>query len=163
MTNKTFGFGTKKPETTLETNTKIKIQLLPNIKFLIVGMLFGILFIKAEIISWYRIQEMFRFQSFHMYGVIGSAVFVGIVSVFFIKKYNIKTISGEAITMQDKKFNKGNIYGGLIFGAGWAITGACPGPIFAQIGTGVSVMTITLIFAIIGTWLYGFLMDKLPH
>lgn len=163
MTNKTFDFGTKKPETTLETNTKIKIQLLPNIKFLIVGMLFGILFIKAEIISWYRIQEMFRFQSFHMYGVIGSAVFVGIVSVFFIKKYNIKTISGEAITMQDKKFNKGNIYGGLIFGAGWAITGACPGPIFAQIGTGVSVMTITLIFAIIGTWLYGFLMDKLPH
>lgn len=163
MTNKTFDFGTKKPETPLETNTKIKIQLLPNIKFLIVGMLFGILFIKAEIISWYRIQEMFRFQSFHMYGVIGSAVFVGIVSVFFIKKYNIKTISGEAITMQDKKFNKGNIYGGLIFGAGWAITGACPGPIFAQIGTGVSVMTITLIFAIIGTWLYGFLMDKLPH
>ncbi len=163
MTNKTFDFGTKKPETTLETNTKIKIQLLPNIKFLIVGMLFGILFIKAEIISWYRIQEMFRFQSFHMFGVIGSAVFVGIVSVFFIKKYNIKTISGEAITMQDKKFNKGNIYGGLIFGAGWAITGACPGPIFAQIGTGVSVMTITLIFAIIGTWLYGFLMDKLPH
>lgn len=163
MTNKTFDFGTKKPETTLETNTKIKIQLLPNIKFLIVGMLFGILFIKAEIISWYRIQEMFRFQSFHMFGVIGSAVFVGIISIFFIKKYNIKTISGEAITMQDKKFNKGNIYGGLIFGAGWAITGACPGPIFAQIGTGVSVMTITLIFAIIGTWLYGFLMDKLPH
>lgn len=163
MTNKTFDFGTEKPETNLETNTKIKIQLLPNIKFLIVGMLFGILFIKAEIISWYRIQEMFRFQSFHMFGVIGSAVFVGIVSVFFIKKYNIKTISGEAISMQDKKFNKGNIYGGLIFGAGWAITGACPGPIFAQIGSGITVAAVTLIFAIIGTWLYGFLMDKLPH
>lgn len=163
MTNKTFDFGTEKPETNLETNIKIKIQLLPNIKFLIVGMLFGILFIKAEIISWYRIQEMFRFQSFHMFGVIGSAVFVGIVSVFFIKKYNIKTISGEAISMQDKKFNKGNIYGGLIFGAGWAITGACPGPIFAQIGSGITVAAVTLIFAIIGTWLYGFLMDKLPH
>ena len=134
-----------------------------NIKYLIVGLLFGIVFIKAESISWYRIQEMFRFQSFHMYGVIGTAVIVGIISVFLIKKLNIKTIYGEKIEFHDKKFNKGQILGGLIFGLGWAITGACPGPIFAQIGNGVMVMIVTLFFAIIGTWVYGYFRDKLPH
>jgi uncharacterized protein len=134
-----------------------------NFKYLIVGLLFGIVFIKAEIISWYRIQEMFRLQSFHMYGVIGSAIVVGIISIFLIKKFNIKTIYGEKIEFHDKKFNKGQIFGGLIFGLGWAITGACPGPIFAQIGTGVTVMLVTLLFAIIGTWVYGLLREKLPH
>ena len=134
-----------------------------NIKYLIIGLLFGVVFIKAEIISWFRIQEMFRFQSFHMYGVIGSAVLVGMISVFLIKKFNIKTIYGEKIEFHDKKFNKGQIIGGLIFGLGWAITGACPGPIFAQIGTGVTVMIVTLFFAIVGTWVYGYFRDKLPH
>ncbi len=134
-----------------------------NLKYLIVGVLFGIIFVKAEVISWFRIQEMFRLQSFHMYGVIGSAVVVGMLSVLIIKKFKIKTISGDPITFPPKKFNKGQIYGGLIFGFGWAITGACPGPLFAQIGTGVWVISITLLSAIAGTWVYGYFRDKLPH
>ncbi|MFI5450553.1 DUF6691 family protein [Pedobacter sp. UC225_61] len=134
-----------------------------NLKYLVVGTLFGILFVKAEVVSWFRIQEMFRLQSFHMYGIIGSAVLVGMISVFLIKKFNIKTIYGETITFHPKKFNKGQIYGGLIFGLGWAITGACPGPLFAQIGTGATVIAVTLLSAIAGTWVYGYLRDKLPH
>ena len=94
-----------------------------NIKYVIVGIIFGIVFVKAEIISWFRIQEMFRLQSFHMYGVIGTAVVVGAISVFLIKKFNIKTIHGEEIVIAKKEFNKGQIYGGLLFGFGWAITG----------------------------------------
>ncbi|MDD3005054.1 DUF6691 family protein [Flavobacterium sp.] len=134
-----------------------------NWKYLIVGILFGIVFVKAEVVSWFRIQEMFRLQSFHMFGIIGSAVVVGMISVFLIKKFNIKTIYGEPIKIAPKEFNKGQIYGGLIFGFGWAITGACPGPLFAQIGTGATVIAITLLSAIAGTWVYGFLREKLPH
>ena len=134
-----------------------------HLKYLLVGIGFGIVFVKAEIISWYRIQEMFRLQSFHMYGIIGSAILVALISVLIIKKFNIKTIYGETIKIHSKEFNKGNIYGGLIFGLGWVITGACPGPLFAQIGSGASVITITLLSAIAGTWMYGLLKDKLPH
>ena len=134
-----------------------------NIKYLASGVLFGIILVKAEIISWFRIQEMFRLQSFHMYGVIGSAVVVGIISVWIIKQLKVKTIDGESIEFSNKSFNKGQIYGGLLFGIGWAITGACPGPIFAQIGTGASVVVVTLISAIAGTWTYGLLRNKLPH
>jgi uncharacterized membrane protein YedE/YeeE len=134
-----------------------------NIKYLIVGILFGIVFIKAEVISWFRIQEMFRLQSFHMYGVIGSAVLVGMISVWIIKKMGIRTIYGEQIVLHPKQFNKGQIYGGLIFGLGWGITGACPGPLFAQIGTGATVIIVTLLSAVAGTWVYGLLRDKLPH
>jgi uncharacterized membrane protein YedE/YeeE len=134
-----------------------------NFKYLAVGIIFGIVFVKAEIISWFRIQEMFRFQSFHMYGIIGSAVFIGMISVFLIKKFNLKTIYGEEVEFHPKKFNKGNIYGGLLFGFGWAITGACPGPLFAQIGSGATVIIITLLSALAGTWVYGLLRDKLPH
>ncbi|WP_343609266.1 DUF6691 family protein [Chryseobacterium oranimense] len=134
-----------------------------NIKYLIVGILFGIVFVKAEVISWFRIQEMFRLQSFHMYGVIGSAVLTGIISVWLIKKFKIKTVHGEPIKIAPKKFNKGQIYGGLIFGFGWAITGACPGPLFAQIGTGALAVIVTLASAILGTWVYGYFRDKLPH
>lgn len=134
-----------------------------NLKYLIVGVLFGIVFVKSEVVSWFRIQEMFRLQSFHMYGIIGSAVIVGMISVWLIKKFNIKTIYGEKIEFHDKKFNKGQIYGGLIFGLGWAITGACPGPLFAQIGTGATVIMVTLLSAIAGTWVYGLLREKLPH
>ncbi|MCO5231163.1 MAG: YeeE/YedE family protein [Chitinophagales bacterium] len=134
-----------------------------NIKYVIVGILFGIVFVKAEIISWYRIQEMFRFQAFHMYGVIGSAVVVGMISVWLIKKFNIKTIEGEEITFKTKPFSKGQVYGGLCFGFGWALTGACPGPLYALIGTGASVIIVTLISAVIGTMAYGILKDKLPH
>lgn len=132
------------------------------LKYLFMGAFFGIILIKSEVISWFRIQEMFRLQSFHMYGVIGSAIAVGMLSVFLIKKFNIKTIYGEKITIQDKKFNKGQIYGGLIFGFGWAMTGACPGPLFAQIGSGALVVIVTLFSAIAGTWVYGYVRDKLP-
>ena len=134
-----------------------------NLKYLAVGVLFGIVFVKAEIISWFRIQEMFRFQSFHMYGIIGSAVVVGMISVLIIKKFNIKTIYGEEVEFHPKTFNKGNVIGGLLFGFGWAITGACPGPLFAQIGSGSTVIIITLLSAIAGTWTYGLIREKLPH
>lgn len=133
------------------------------LKFALVGVFFGIIFVKAEIISWYRIQEMFRLQSFHMYGVIGSAVLVGMISVYIIKKFNIKTISGEDIIINKKPFTWGTIIGGFLFGIGWAITGACPGPLFAQIGTGATAIVLTVVSAIIGTWMYGFLKSKLPH
>lgn len=134
-----------------------------NLKYMVVGIAFGIVFIKAEIISWFRIQEMFRFQSFHMFGVIGSAVMVGVISVLLIKKANLKTIYGEIIEFHPKQFNKGQVYGGLLFGFGWAITGACPGPLFALIGSGATVIAVTLLSAIAGTWTYGYLREKLPH
>jgi uncharacterized protein len=164
--------------TTVETNTDFEVRSLDamcvnesqiqhpwwyNLKYSLVGILFGIVFVKAEIISWFRIQEMFRLQSFHMYGVIGSAVMGGLISVLLIKKFNIKTIYGEAIEFHPKAFNKGQIYGGLMFGLGWAVTGACPGPLFAQIGTGATVIAITLLSAIAGTWTYGLIREKLPH
>ncbi|HAY3534635.1 DUF6691 family protein [Elizabethkingia anophelis] len=134
-----------------------------NLKYMLVGILFGIIFVKSEVISWFRIQEMFRLQSFHMYGIIGSAVLTGMISVWIIKKFNFKTIHGESVSITPKQFNKGQIYGGLLFGFGWAITGACPGPLFAQIGTGVTVITITLLSAIAGTWVYGLTRNRLPH
>ena len=134
-----------------------------NIKYIFAGIAFGILLVKAEVISWFRIQEMFRLQSFHMYGVIGSAVVTGIISVWLIKKFNVKTIYGEPIEFHPKKFNKGQIYGGLLFGFGWALTGACPGPLYAQIGTGATVIVVTLLSAIAGTWVYGKFRDSLPH
>jgi uncharacterized membrane protein YedE/YeeE len=133
------------------------------VKYLVMGTIFGIILTKAEVISWYRIQEMFRLQSFHMFGVIGSAVVVGALSVFLIKRLKAKTIYGEPIVLEDKKFNKGQIYGGLLFGFGWAVTGACPGPLFAQIGTGATVVSVTLLSAIVGTWVYGYVRDRLPH
>jgi len=134
-----------------------------NFKYVLVGTLFGIVLTKAEVISWFRIQEMFRLQSFHMFGVIGSAIFVGAVSIWIIKKYKIKTMYGEEIDLHPKSFNKGQIIGGLLFGFGWAMTGACPGPLFAQIGTGATVIIITLLSAIAGTWVYGLIREKLPH
>ena len=151
-------------QNTICTNeTNLQHQWYYNLKYLLVGILFGIVFVKAEIISWFRIQEMFRLQSFHMYGVIGTAILTGMISIWLIKRFNIKTIHGESIVIAPKKFNKGQIYGGLIFGFGWAITGACPGPLFAQIGTGALVVTVTLLSAIFGTWVYGYFREKLPH
>lgn len=167
------------PVKTPEANTDFEVQSLDTsyrhvivqkkdtassyLRYLITGVIFGIILVKSEVISWYRIQEMFRLQSFHMYGVIGSAVITGMLSVFFIKRFNVKTLSGEKIVLPKKTFHKGQIYGGLIFGFGWAITGACPGPLFAQIGLGFSVIIITLLSAIAGTWLYGYFRDWLPH
>lgn len=134
-----------------------------NFKYLLVGVYFGIIFVKAEIISWFRIQEMFRLESFHMYGVLGSAVIVGALSVWLIKKFNIRTIHGETVKFTKKPFNKGQIYGGLLFGLGWGITGACPGPLFAHIGTGSMIVLVMIGSAIAGTWTYGYFREKLPH
>ncbi len=144
-------------------SSELDKPLVANIKYAVAGIVFGIILVKAEVISWFRIQEMFRLQSFHMYGVIGSAVVTGIISVLLIKKFNVKSIDGEPIKLESKKFNKGQIYGGLLFGFGWAITGACPGPLFAQIGTGATVIIVTLLSAIAGTWVYGKFKDNLPH
>lgn len=132
-------------------------------KYVVAGIVFGIVLVKAEVISWYRIQEMFRFESFHMYGVIGSAVVVGILSLWVMRRSSARTIAGEAIVYPKKPYSKGLIYGGLLFGVGWAVTGACPGPLYAQIGAGYPVIIVTLLSAVGGTWCYGALRDKLPH
>ena len=162
----------------IETNTDLEVRSLDsicintselvhpwwyNFKYLLYGTLFGIILTKSEVISWFRIQEMFRLESFHMYGVIGSAILVGVISVFIIKRFDIKTIYGEKLDLHSTPFNKGQVIGGLCFGFGWALTGACPGPLFAQIGTGATVTIITLLSAISGTWVYGLVREKLPH
>ncbi len=150
-------------DTSTDTNhTTKKAPWWRQLQYLAAGIFFGIVLIKSEVISWFRIQEMFRLQSFHMYGVIGSAVITGIIAVAIIKKTGARTIYGDPITFQPKSFNKGQIYGGLLFGFGWALTGACPGPLFAQIGAGFTVSMVTLASAILGTWVYGLLRDKLP-
>lgn len=156
-------FEVRSLDSTALTEIKQQQKWYHHIRYLLVGIAFGIVFVKAEIISWFRIQEMFRMQSFHMYGVIGSAVVTGIISVWLIKKLQIKTISGQPITFQTRTFNKGQVLGGLLFGLGWAITGACPGPLYAQIGSGAYVIVITLLSAIAGTWVYGLVKEKLPH
>jgi uncharacterized membrane protein YedE/YeeE len=144
-------------------HSQLDKPLVALLKYAIAGIFFGIILVKSEVISWFRIQEMFRLQSFHMYGVIGSAIAVGVLSIWLIKRYRLRTIEGEPIHLEPKKFNKGQVYGGLIFGFGWAITGACPGPLFAQIGTGATVIIITLLSAIAGTWVYGYFKNRLPH
>lgn len=134
-----------------------------HIKYTLAGVLFGIVLVKSQVLSWFRIQEMFHLQSFHMYGVIGSAVVTGLIAVMVIKKLKIRTFGGEEIVIPKKPFSKGNIYGGLLFGFGWALTGACPGPLFAQVGAGFTVMAVALLSAILGTWVYGAVKEKLPH
>jgi len=134
------------------------------IKFILAGIVFGIVLSKSEVISWYRIYEMFHFQSFHMYGVIGSAVVVGIISVLIAKKNNLKTMYGEALDLQPKKKSVYRyLLGGIIFGMGWALTGACPGPMFILLGKGITVMIVVILSGILGTLAYGVLRDKLPH
>jgi len=132
------------------------------IKFFLIGIYFGIVLTKAEVISWFRIQEMFHFQSIHMFGIIGSAVVVGAISVFLIKKFNLKTFGGEDIRLISKEYQKGLLPGGIIFGLGWALTGACPGPMFALVGNGIEVMLVAILSAIAGTFVYGVIKDKLP-
>ncbi|TVZ56462.1 hypothetical protein OD91_1747 [Lutibacter sp. Hel_I_33_5] len=135
-----------------------------NIKFLIVGIIFGIILSKSEVVSWYRIYEMFKFQSFHMYGVIGSAVAIGIVIMQLFKRGIVKDFQGNQIIIKDKK--KGFIrtfVGGSIFGLGWALVGACPGPIFVLLGHGALSIVIVLLAAIFGAFIYGVLSKKLPN
>lgn len=155
-------FEVRSLDTICVNEEEIKIPTWYNLQYMVFGILFGIILIKSEVISWFRIQEMFRLQSFHMFGVIGSAVVVGAISVFLIKKLKIKTIRGEQIIFADKTFNKGQIYGGLMFGFGWAMTGACPGPLYAQLGYGATAIIVTIFMSIVGTWVYGKFREKLP-
>lgn len=134
------------------------------IKFLVLGTVFGIVMAKSEAFSWYRIQEMFRFQSFHMFGIIGTAVTLGVIGVALIKKFKIRDFHGNPITFFPKEKSWARyIIGGTIFGLGWALSGACPGPMVVNIGYGFLTMSVVFIFALIGTFLYGLLKDKLPH
>jgi uncharacterized protein len=134
------------------------------LKFVLTGTFFGIVMAKSEAISWYRIQEMFRFQSFHMYGIIGTAVVLGVIAVYLIKKFNIRDTEGHAIDFPDKDRTwKKYLIGGSIFGLGWALTGACPGPMFVNVGYGYLAMLIVILGALLGTYLYGVLQRKLPH
>ena len=135
-----------------------------NVKFFLIGLYFGIVLIKAEVISWFRIQEMFHFQSLHMYGIMGLAVMVGAISVVLIRKLGLKSAAGETIDLTPKAFNKvGNITGGILFGFGWALTGACPGPFYALLGAGYWTILVPLIGALLGVICYGVLKPKLPH
>lgn len=134
------------------------------LKFLLVGIVFGIVMVKSEAVSWYRIYEMFHFQSFHMYGIIGTAVVLGTIGVQFLKKNNIKDFAGNPIHIEPKE--KGIVrylIGGGLFGLGWGLVGTCPGPIFVLIGAGFYPVIIILIGALLGTFLYGLVKDKLPH
>jgi len=134
------------------------------LKFLMLGIVFGIILTKSEVVSWFRVYEMFRFESFHMYGVIGSAVLVGIVLVQVIKRTKLKSIDGADIQFEPKEFSISRyLIGGTIFGLGWAMTGACPGPMFILLGNGVTVILVVIAAAVLGTYTYGLLRDKLPH
>ena len=134
------------------------------LKFLLLGTLFGIVMAKSEAFSWFRIQEMFRFQAFHMYGIIGTAVTLGVIGVALIKKYNLRDVNGNPILFfpKDKSIVR-YLIGGTIFGLGWALSGACPGPMVVNIGYGYIAMIVVFLFAILGTYLYGAIKDKLPH
>lgn len=134
------------------------------IKYLLLGTVFGIVLTKAEIISWFRIYEMFKFQSFHMYGVIGSAVVLGILITQIIKRTQMKSLSGDPIRFMPKQFSITRyLLGGIIFGLGWAMTGACPGPLFIQVGNGFLVMLVAIASGLLGTYVYGMLRKRLPH
>lgn len=131
---------------------------------ILLGMFFSVPLVKGEVISWFRIQEMFLFENFHMYGVIGSAILVGALSLFLIKKFKIKTIEKEEVVLVPKPLRfKSNLIGGVLFGLGWAMTGACPGPIYAHIGYGSSIMIVSILCALTGVFLYEVIKDKLPH
>lgn len=133
-----------------------------NLIYLVVGIVFGLALTKGEAISWWRIQEMFYFQSFHMYGIFMTAVPIGAISIFILRKINARALNGEVIEKPVKLYHHGVIIGGLIFGFGWALTGACPGPLYAQIGAGYTVTLITFLSAAVGTWVFGYLQPHLP-
>lgn len=134
------------------------------IKFLALGIVFGIVMTKSEAVSWFRIQEMFRFQAFHMYGIIGTAVTLGVAGVALIKKFHIRDFHGNPIVFNPKEKSIARyLIGGSIFGLGWALSGACPGPMVVNIGYGYWAMAIVFFFAIVGTYFYGLIKDKLPH
>jgi hypothetical protein len=133
--------------------------------YLLLGVAFGVVLTQSEVLSWFRIQEMFRFQSFRMYGIIGTAIATAALSVALLKQFRLKSVWGESISIPSKHLGHGTRYavGGTIFGLGWALTGACPGPLFALLGNGISVMIIAVLSALLGTWIYGLLRPRLPH
>lgn len=133
------------------------------LKYFLLGVFFGFVLIKSEVISWYRIQEMFRFQSFHMYGIICSALAVGIVSYALLRKFKVRSLDGELVEIRPRPFNKGTIIGGLIFGFGWALAGACPGPLYALLGSGIPAFAVVVGSALTGVFVYGLVQDKLPQ
>ncbi|MEX1192189.1 MAG: DUF6691 family protein [Brumimicrobium sp.] len=140
------------------------MKLLKFIKFLVVGVLFGIVMAKSEAISWYRIQEMFRFQAFHMYGIIGVAIGLGVIGVALIKKFKLRDVEGNQIQFFPKNKSVARyLIGGIIFGLGWALSGACPGPMVVNIGYGFITFGVVFLFAILGTYLYGLIRHLLPH
>jgi len=134
------------------------------LKYLILGIFFGIIMTKSEAVSWYRIQEMFRFESFHMYGIIGVAVVLGAFITWMIKRYHIKDVTGATINIAPKQFSVPRyLIGGILFGLGWAMTGACPGPMFTLVGHGILSMVLVILSAVLGTFAYGVLRHRLPH
>ena len=134
------------------------------IKFLLVGIVFGIVLVKSEAVSWYRIYEMFKFESFHMYGIIGTAVITGIILLLIAKKLQIKNTDGKVMNVPPKQRGLSRyLIAGTLFGLGWALSGACPGPMYILVGTGTFSMLIVILAAIVGTYVYGIIKDKLPH
>ena len=134
------------------------------IKFILAGILFGVVMSKSEAISWFRIQEMFRFQAFHMYGIIGTAVVLGVIAVYLIKKFRLRDYQGNPIVFQRKEMSYPRyLIGGAIFGLGWALTGACPGPMFVNLGHSYWPILVAIFGALAGTYLYGVVKDHLPH
>ena len=135
------------------------------LKFLLIGTGFGFVLVKSEVVSWFRIQEMFRFDSIHMYGIIGLAIIVGIISIQIIKRKNMKDTDGKPISIPPKDASQVTRYvvGGSIFGLGWALLGACPGPMFALLGSGLTILAIPILAALAGTYTYGLVRDKIPH
>ncbi|HEY5367797.1 MAG TPA: DUF6691 family protein [Hanamia sp.] len=134
-----------------------------NFLFLLIGTLFGIALMKSDAVSWFRMQEMFHFQGFQLFGIFITGIASSALGIFIIKKFNIKTIDGEPVKIDKKEFNWGYVYGSLLFGVGWGLTGACPGPIYVQIGSGLSIAVVTLLSALAGTWVYSYLKPRLPH
>lgn len=134
-----------------------------NFLYLLLGTLFGIALMKSDAVSWFRMQEMFRFQGFQIFGIFITAVTTSALGIFIIKKLKIKTLDGETVIIKKKTFNMGYVYGSLLFGIGWGLTGACPGPIYVQIGSGLSIAIVTLLSAMAGTWVYSYLKPRLPH
>jgi uncharacterized protein len=133
--------------------------------FVLLGVGFGIVLVKAEIVSWWRIQEMFRFQAFHMYGILGSAVLTAVVLTRLLKALGVRTVDGADFHVPRKELGKGTRYwaGGTVFGLGWAISGACPGPLFAIVGAGTLSFLLAIVGALVGTWAYAHLRPRLPH
>ena len=133
------------------------------IKYFLIGLLFGLALVKGEAVSWYRMQEMFHFQGFQIFGIFMTAVPVAASGVWLFKRFNVTSADGTPVRPRQKLFNKGTVFGSALFGIGWGLTGACPGPIYVQIGTGYWVSIVLLISALAGTWTYAFFRNRLPH